>query len=94
VSVILRAGVSDDAGNSFDVDVKPRTVLQWEKRFHGRSISDLDDSYGALYEVVFIAARGQLPEGLTFDQFCEGYDVMPKDKADQPETADPTPRAA
>lgn len=83
--------VSNDDGTEFDVDVKSRTVLQWEKRFPGRSVAHLQDRFQYLYEVAFIAATGKLPEGLTFEAFCDGYDVTPK--ADEP-AQDPTQPAA
>lgn len=78
MSRILTAAVEDDNGTSFDVAVKPRTVLQWEKRFPGRRLDQVDEKYQYLYELVFIGAKGQLPEGLTFEDFCDRYDVSPK----------------
>lgn len=89
MSVILTATVEDDNGVMFDVAVKPRTVLQWEKRFPGRRLDAIDEKYQYMYELVFIGAKGQLPEGLTFEAFCDGYDVAPKG---EPE-ADPTQTA-
>lgn len=86
----MTASVEDDNGTEFDVAVKPRTVLQWEKRFPGRRLDQVDEKYQYLYELVFIAAKGQLPEGLTFEAFCDGYDVAPKPEAE----ADPTQPAA
>lgn len=90
MSAILNASVEGDDGSAFDVAVKPRTVLQWEKRYPGRRLDQIDEKFQYLYELVFIAAKGQLPEGLTFEAFCDGYDVAPKAAP----AADPTPPAA
>lgn len=90
MSALLSLVVADDNGNEFEVDVKSRTVLQWEKRFPGRSVAHLQDRFQYIYEVAFIAAKGKLPEGTEFEAFCDNYDVTPKDEA----PSDPTQPAA
>jgi hypothetical protein len=82
-----------------DPDAKPvvlalrmRLVLQWEKQF-GRSLGQLDSDttkLSYLYELAYTAAirqAGSIPAGMTFDQFCETYDVAPVGEDD---AGDPT----
>jgi hypothetical protein len=81
--------------------VSMRMVLQWEKQFQGRSMGMLNDDNNIkaqyLYEIAFVVAQRKgaglgIPDGMTFSEFCDRYDVTPQD--DNEDETDPTQAVA
>lgn len=95
MAALITASVSDDSGNSFDVLVGSRSLLRWEQAYPGRSMSKLNGSMRLMYELIYVASKSQIPEGLTLGEFGDRYDieVQDYDEADQID-ADPTQSAA
>lgn len=76
MSALMTARLSDDGGNTYEVEVKTRDVLRWEKRFPGRVLGKLNEKLTYVYELVYVASRR--PE--SFEVFCDTFDIEVDDE--------------
>jgi hypothetical protein len=92
MSALITVDVERDGQDAQRIDIKMRTVLQWEKRFKGRAMAMLNENAlkaEYVYELTWIAlgTPGELAE------FCATTDVTPVDDEPEVDDADPTQTA-
>lgn len=91
--------VMPDGGEAFEADAGMRDIRMWERTHKGRTFGQLTDrnnmSATALFELAFVASKrlGQLPAGVTEDQFAIDYEIDllgdDEDEDDEPDFIQP-----